>query len=85
MSRTLTRRDFLKVAGAGAAGMALPGGAGCDSTTDKMKVEETNFEKSNVILVILDSLRKDHVGAYGNRQMETPTLDALAEESLRFT
>jgi arylsulfatase A-like enzyme len=39
----------------------------------------------NVILIILDSLRKDHVGAYGNDQMRTPTLDALAEESLLFT
>src|SRR3712207_3823671 len=39
----------------------------------------------NVILVILDSLRKDHVGAYGNDRIRTPNLDALAEESLRFT
>jgi arylsulfatase A-like enzyme len=39
----------------------------------------------NVILVILDSLRKDHVGAYGNDQIKTPNLDALAKESVRFT
>jgi arylsulfatase A-like enzyme len=39
----------------------------------------------NVILVILDSLRKDHVGAYGNDRIRTPNLDALANESLRFT
>jgi arylsulfatase A-like enzyme len=39
----------------------------------------------NAILVILDSLRKDHVGAYGNAWIETPSLDALARESLRFT
>jgi arylsulfatase A-like enzyme len=39
----------------------------------------------NVILVILDSLRKDHVGAYGNDRIRTPSLDALAGESLRFT
>ena len=39
----------------------------------------------NVILVILDSLRKDHVGAYGNGWIKTPSLDALAKESLRFT
>jgi arylsulfatase A-like enzyme len=39
----------------------------------------------NVILVILDSLRRDHVGAYGNDRIRTPNLDALAEESLRFT
>jgi arylsulfatase A-like enzyme len=39
----------------------------------------------NVILVILDSLRKDHVRAYGNDQIMTPTLDAVAKEGLRFT
>ena len=40
----------------------------------------------NVILVIVDSLRKDHVGAYGmERAVKTPNLDALAKESLRFT
>ena len=39
----------------------------------------------NVIMVILDSLRKDHVGAYGNDWIQTPNLDAFAGESLRFT
>jgi arylsulfatase A-like enzyme len=39
----------------------------------------------NVIVVILDSLRKDHVGVYGNDRIKTPGLDALAGESLRFT
>ena len=39
----------------------------------------------NVILVILDSLRKDHIGAYGNDEIQTPNLDALAKESFRFT
>ena len=39
----------------------------------------------NVILVIMDSLRKDHVGAYGNPWIKTPNLDALAKQSLRFT
>ena len=39
----------------------------------------------NVILVILDSLRKDHVRIYGNDRVRTPSLDALAGQSLRFT
>jgi len=39
----------------------------------------------NVIMVILDSFRKDHIGAYGNSWIETPNLDALSGESLRFT
>jgi arylsulfatase A-like enzyme len=39
----------------------------------------------NVVLVILDSLRRDHVGVYGNDLIQTPNLDALAKDSLRFT
>lgn len=39
----------------------------------------------NVIVIVIDSLRKDHVGAYGNSWIQTPNLDALSEESLRFT
>ncbi len=39
----------------------------------------------NVIIVMLDSLRKDHVGCYGNRRIRTPNLDNFAKESLVFT
>lgn len=39
----------------------------------------------NVAIVILDSLRRDHVGVYGNGWINTPNLDALANDSLRFT
>jgi arylsulfatase A-like enzyme len=74
MKRTLTRRDFLKVAGA--AGTALLGAAGCASD---------GGPEMNVLLVIIDSLRKDHVGTYGNEWIKTPNLDALAKQSLRFT
>jgi arylsulfatase A-like enzyme len=84
--QTLTRRDFLKVAGAGAAGMALLGTAGCSRFA---KLPEEYLPKGgprmNVVVIIIDSLRKDHVGAYGNPWIETPNLDALARESLRFT
>ena len=35
--------------------------------------------------MIIDSLRKDHVGVYGNDWIKTPSLDALSKESLHFT
>ena len=38
----------------------------------------------NFILITLDSLRKDHVGAYGNDWIRTPHLDQFASESVRF-
>ncbi len=39
----------------------------------------------NVVLVLFDTLRKDHVGAYGNDWIQTPHLDAFAAEAVRFT
>lgn len=38
----------------------------------------------NVLLVTIDTLRADYVGAYGRAQAETPTLDALAAEGVLF-
>lgn len=38
----------------------------------------------NIIWIVSDSFRKDHVGAYGNPYIRTPSLDALASESVRF-
>jgi arylsulfatase A-like enzyme len=39
----------------------------------------------NIVLIVLDSLRQDHVGAYGNDWIITPNLDRLAGESVLFT
>ena len=40
--------------------------------------------RPNVILVTIDTLRADHVGAYGHGAAVTPTLDALAARGVRF-
>jgi choline-sulfatase len=39
----------------------------------------------NLLLVTLDTVRADHLGAYGYREAETPALDHLAAEGVRFT
>lgn len=38
----------------------------------------------NVLLVTIDSLRPDRVGAYGDAEAHTPVLDALAAGGIRF-
>ena len=38
----------------------------------------------NVLLVSIDTLRADHVGAYGAEHAKTPTLDRLAARGVRF-
>ena len=81
---TLSRKGFLKTVGAGAVGAALLGAPAALSGREKGTVE-TERRPMNVILIIVDTLRKDHVGVYGNDWIETPNLDALAAESLLFT
>lgn len=38
----------------------------------------------NCIVIMIDSLRRDHLGCYGNRQIETANIDRLAAESVVF-
>ena len=38
----------------------------------------------NVIWMVSDTFRRDHLGAYGNTNIRTPSLDALAASAVRF-
>jgi arylsulfatase A-like enzyme len=80
LRRTLSRREFLQVTGAAGAGVlgASAVSSGCARPPKRQGA-------TNVVVVVVDSLRKDHVGAYGNSWIRTPNLNTLAKESLRFT
>jgi arylsulfatase len=41
-------------------------------------------DRFNVVLIVIDSLRADHVGTYGYPRRTTPNLDALAAEATVF-
>ena len=38
----------------------------------------------NVVVITIDTLRADHLGCYGYKQIKTPNIDALAAEGTRF-
>ena len=38
----------------------------------------------NVICIVADTFRRDHLGAYGIDFIHTPSLDSLASRSVRF-
>ena len=40
--------------------------------------------KPNVILITIDTLRADRLGCYGHKGIETPNLDGLAADGIRF-
>jgi len=39
----------------------------------------------NLLMIVVDTLRRDHLGAYGYERDSAPRIDALAAESIRFT
>lgn len=62
----------VQVATLAAVAAALAGGRG-------------SVRRPSVVLVSIDGLRADHVGAYGYRRPTTPTIDRLAKEGTIFT
>src|SRR6267378_8355737 len=38
----------------------------------------------NVVIITIDTLRADHLGCYGYKQIRTPNIDALAADGARF-
>src|ERR1019366_5589002 len=48
------------------------------------KSGESRALKPKVILITIDTLRADHVGCYGARDVKTPTLDGLAHDGVVF-
>ena len=41
-------------------------------------------ERPNVLLIVSDTFRRDHLGVYGNPSIRTPALDRLAADSVVF-
>ena len=85
----LTRRDLIRYGGVGAAGAAALAASGCDLTDSEEapapKVVTRDEHPMNVLLIVTDSTRRDFVSAYdGDERADTPNLDSLAKEGLRF-
>jgi glucan phosphoethanolaminetransferase (alkaline phosphatase superfamily) len=57
----------------------MAGLAGCrQAPADSAPATANPAGRPNVLLVTIDTLRADHLGAYGYATASTPTLDALA-------
>ena len=46
--------------------------------------ETQSATRPNVILITIDTLRADHLGCYGDKEAETPSIDGLAGDGVQF-
>jgi hypothetical protein len=58
---------------------------GCQSSPARPVVDNGSLHGANLLLVTIDTLRQDRVGAFGNQTGLTPTIDRLAANGVRFT
>lgn len=71
---TFTRRDFLRLAGLGAAAAILP-----------LPALAAESRKPNVIVILSDDHGYAEMGCQGCKDIPTPNLDSIAKNGVRFT
>jgi len=59
-------------------------GGSTGSSSDGSTARPLQGRKSNLIIILVDTLRRDRIGAFGDEQGLTPYLDELVGESIRF-
>jgi len=72
----MNRRSFLKTIGISLGSLMLSESAGC---------RRRPARKPNIIFILADDLGWAELGCYGNNFNETPNLDKLAADGVRFT
>ena len=70
-----TRRDFLKAIGLGVTSLLTP---------NLLSAAEPDRTRPNIVLILADDMGYSDLGCYGG-EIETPNLDRLAAEGLRFS
>jgi arylsulfatase A-like enzyme len=74
----VSRRDFVRLVTSGAAGMLFSRFA---LSAERL----AGTERPNIIFILIDDLGWTDLGCYGSTLYETPNIDRLAAEGMRFT
>ena len=74
----MNRRDFFKLAAVGAATVAMPGRRVIDAASTARK-------QTNIVLIMIDDLGWMDLHCQGNKRLDTPNIDKLASQGMRFT
>lgn len=57
----------------------------CTAAMGAKKTKANNQQKPNVIIILADDLGYGDLGCYGAKNVETPNVDKLAKQGIRFT
>src|ERR671914_334957 len=88
----LTRREFLQrlavIGGGSALGLTLFGGLACGSLASQPLAAPTATlappDIPNILLIVIDTLRSDHLSSYGYERSTSPSIDRLAAQGVLF-
>ncbi|MEO6829140.1 MAG: sulfatase-like hydrolase/transferase [Acidobacteriaceae bacterium] len=58
--------------------------AACKSSPRKAAATSAALKPINVVVITLDTVRADHLHCYGNKNIQTPTIDGLARQGVLF-
>jgi len=73
----MDRRGFLKTVGGGIAGIV--------ELSSSYRAAAEQADKPNIVFILVDDLGWHQLGCYGSNFYETPTIDLLARQGMRFT
>jgi arylsulfatase A len=76
----MNRRDFIKAAGVSVVSLAVSGRAGAGRESSAQIPADTN-----IVFILIDDMGWTDLGCYGSRFHETPNIDRLASEGMKFT
>jgi arylsulfatase A-like enzyme len=82
--RLLNRREFVKSTAKGAAAISLAGIAPGVSFSSSAQ-EPATSKRPNVLFIFADQFRAGACGVYGGKDIQTPNIDRLASQGMRFT
>jgi arylsulfatase A-like enzyme len=77
----MKRREFLKRTGYGSLAVVAGGGMGWINLSCKTGAKR----KPNIVFILADDLGYGDLSCYGQKRFETPHLDRMAAEGMRFT
>jgi N-sulfoglucosamine sulfohydrolase len=81
MANKITRRKFLRYSALGTLGATFSVPVGCSWSLQQRQ----RHERPNIVMYLSDDHGIDFLGCYGNKDVKTPNIDALAKEGMLFT